>query len=112
MSKDIYKYLEDIKEKMRVEGYVPELDVVFEKVDVETKEEMLFDYSERLAIAFGILSTSNGDVLRVMKNLRVCVNCHNVIKFISRIACREIIVRDAKRFHHFKDGFCSCGDYK
>ncbi|KAL8268788.1 hypothetical protein R6Q59_002586 [Mikania micrantha] len=111
MSKEIYKYLEDIKEKMRVEGYVPELDVVFEKVDEETKEEMLFYHSERLAIAFGILSTSNGDVLRVMKNLRVCVDCHNVIKFISRIAYREIIVRDAKRFHHFKDGVCSCGDY-
>ncbi|KAK1425470.1 hypothetical protein QVD17_20822 [Tagetes erecta] len=112
MSKEIYKYLKDVKEKMRGEGYVPELGVVFEKVDEETKEEMLFYHSERLAIAFGVLSTtSNGDVLRVMKNLRVCVDCHNVIKFISRIACREIIVRDAKRFHHFKDGVCSCGDY-
>ncbi|KAK9051215.1 hypothetical protein SSX86_027841 [Deinandra increscens subsp. villosa] len=111
MSKAIYRYLEDIKEKMRAEGYVPESSVVFEKVDEETKEEMLFYHSERLAIAFGILSTSNGNVLRVMKNLRVCVDCHNVIKFISRITYREIIVRDAKRFHHFKDGVCSCGDY-
>ncbi|KAI3744196.1 hypothetical protein L1987_57272 [Smallanthus sonchifolius] len=111
MSKEIYKYLKDIKEKMRSEGYVPESGVVFEKVDEETKEEMLFYHSERLAIAFGILSTSNGNVLRVMKNLRVCADCHNVIKFISRITYREIIVRDAKRFHHFKDGVCSCGDY-
>ncbi|KAJ0444940.1 putative tetratricopeptide-like helical domain superfamily, DYW domain-containing protein [Helianthus annuus] len=112
LSKEIYEYLKDIKQKMRAEGYVPELDAVFEKVDDrETKEEMLFYHSERLAIAFGILSTSNGDVLRVMKNLRVCVDCHNVIKFISRITCREIVVRDVKRFHHFKDGVCSCGDF-
>ncbi|CAI0382053.1 unnamed protein product [Linum tenue] len=24
---------------------------------------------------------------------------------------REIVLRDANRFHHFKDGSCSCGDY-
>lgn len=111
MSKEIYSYLKYVKEQMKVEGYVPETSVVFEKVDEETKEEMVFGHSERLAIAFGILSTLDGDVLRVMKNLRVCVDCHNVIKFISRIECREIIVRDAKRFHCFKDGVCSCGDY-
>lgn len=110
-SREIYRYLKDIKERMRAEGYVPETGVVFEKVNEEMKEEMLSCHSERLAIAFGILSTSDGDVLRVMKNLRVCVDCHNVIKFISQIAHREIIVRDAKRFHHFKEGSCSCGDY-
>ncbi|CAM6118095.1 unnamed protein product [Calypogeia fissa] len=32
-------------------------------------------------------------------------------KFISKVTGREIIARDANRFHHFKDGFCSCGDY-
>ena len=25
--------------------------------------------------------------------------------------CRTIIVRDASRFHHFRDGQCSCGDF-
>ncbi|XP_071707896.1 pentatricopeptide repeat-containing protein At5g66520-like [Rutidosis leptorrhynchoides] len=110
-AKEIYEYLMDVKERMRIEGYVPETGVVFEKVDDEMKEEMLYSHSERLAIVFGMISTSDNDVLRVMKNLRVCVDCHNVIKFISRFSCREIIVRDAKRFHHFKDGACSCGDY-
>ncbi|KAL4586438.1 hypothetical protein LXL04_011074 [Taraxacum kok-saghyz] len=90
----IHTYLSDVKERMKVEGYVPETSVVFEKVDEEMKEEMLYWHSERLAIAFGILNTSHGEVLRVMKNLR----------FISRISGREIVVRDVKRFHRFKDG--------
>jgi hypothetical protein len=30
---------------------------------------------------------------------------------MSKIVGRELIVRDNKRFHHFKDGKCSCGDY-
>ncbi|OMO79409.1 hypothetical protein COLO4_24441 [Corchorus olitorius] len=32
-------------------------------------------------------------------------------KLISKLVNREIVVRDANRFHHFKDGVCSCGDY-
>jgi hypothetical protein len=31
--------------------------------------------------------------------------------FIARIVGRTIIVRDAHRFHHFEDGYCSCRDY-
>lgn len=96
---------------MTLEGYVAYTSCVLEKLDQELKEDILCGHSERLIIAFGILNTTEGDVLRVMKNLRVCVDCHNVTKFISRISKREIIVRDAKRFHHFKDGMCSCGNY-
>ena len=41
----------------------------------------------------------------------MCGDCHIVAKFISKIVGREIIVRDTNRFHHFKDGPCTCGDY-
>ena len=68
-------------------------------------------HSERLTIAFGIISSPAGTTIRVTKNLRVCVDCHTAIKFISKTMGREIIVRDNIRFHHFKDGNCSCGDY-
>ncbi|KAF8398065.1 hypothetical protein HHK36_016992 [Tetracentron sinense] len=110
-SKEIYGILRDLEERMRLEGYVAETSCVFGKLDEESKEDMLCGHSERLAIAFGILSTEEGEVLRVMKNLRVCLDCHTAIKFISKIVRREIIVRDANRFHHFREGVCSCGDY-
>ncbi|XP_020585606.1 pentatricopeptide repeat-containing protein At3g46790, chloroplastic-like [Phalaenopsis equestris] len=107
----IYKFLKDLEEKMREEGYVAETKCVLVNLNEEEKEEMLCGHSERLAIAFGILSAKDGEVLRVMKNLRVCVDCHSATKFISKITKRTIIVRDAKRFHHFENGACSCGDY-
>lgn len=66
---------------------------------------------ERLAIAFGVISTRPGTPIRITKNLRVCGDCHIATKFISKIVMREIIMRDAYRFHHFKDGLCSCGEY-
>ncbi|WOK91749.1 pentatricopeptide repeat-containing protein ELI1, chloroplastic-like [Canna indica] len=110
-SDEIYKFLKGLEERMRAEGYVPETKCVLVNLDEEEKEDMLCGHSERLAIAFGILNTKDGEVLRVIKNLRVCVDCHTATKFISKIVKREIIVRDAKRFHHFRDGACSCGDY-
>lgn len=110
-SEEIYKLIRYLEERMRAEGYVAETKCVLENLDEEAKEEMLCGHSERLAISFGILSTKEGEVLRVIKNLRVCVDCHTATKFISKITKRVIIVRDAKRFHHFKDGVCSCGDY-
>ncbi|KAK9156768.1 hypothetical protein Scep_003342 [Stephania cephalantha] len=68
-------------------------------------------HSERLAITFGLLNTEVGKGILVMKNLRVCADCHEFIKAISGIVNREIMVRDASRFHHFKGGICSCNDY-
>lgn len=68
-------------------------------------------HSEKLAIAFGLIKTSCKTPIRVMKNLRVCNDCHSATKLISKIYDREIIVRDQNRFHHFKNGLCSCSDY-
>lgn len=77
----------------------------------ERMEQSLCHHSEKLAIAFGLMNTSPGTPIRVVKNLRVCGDCHSATKFISKIVQREIVVRDANRYHHFKDGLCSCGDY-
>lgn len=49
--------------------------------------------------------------IRVVKNLRVCGDCHEVTKIISKVYNREIIVRDRVRFHRFVNGSCSCKDY-
>ncbi|OVA12914.1 Pentatricopeptide repeat [Macleaya cordata] len=109
--KEIYMLLEALPKKIKVAGYVPDTSFVLHDVSEEEKECNLTTHSEKLAIAFGLLNTSPGTVLRVTKNLRICGDCHSATKFISRIYGREIIVRDVNRFHHFKDGSCSCGDY-
>ncbi|XP_062184788.1 putative pentatricopeptide repeat-containing protein At3g23330 [Phragmites australis] len=98
-------------EQMARQGYVPNTEDVFQDIEEEQKRYVLCGHSEKLAIVFGIISTSPGTTIRVMKNLRVCVDCHTMTKFISKIVEREIVVRDANRFHHFKDGNCSCEDF-
>ncbi|POO00311.1 DYW domain containing protein [Trema orientale] len=110
-AKEIHVFLEALPEKIKEAGYVPDTSLVLHDVSEEEKEHNLTTHSEKLAIAFGLLNTSPGVVLRVTKNLRICVDCHTATKFISEIYRREIIVRDVNRFHHFINGSCSCGDY-
>lgn len=107
----IIEALEVLLEWMEREGYVPNTNEVLHDVEEEQKKYLLNTHSERLAIVFGIISTPAGTRIRVTKNIRVCVDCHTAIKFISKIVGREIVVRDNSRFHHFKGGLCSCGDY-
>lgn len=107
----IYQKLRELTEKMKSLGYVPDFSFVLQDVEDDEKEHILTSHSERLAIAFGIINTPPKTPIRIFKNLRVCGDCHNATKLISVIAEREIIVRDSNRFHHFKDGTCSCGDY-
>jgi len=107
----IYAYLEEIDLKMKHEGHVSLVKLVLHDVEEEEKKRMLKYHSEKLAVAFGILTIPAGRPIRVMKNLRVCEDCHNVIKYISKIVGRLIILRDSHRFHYFSEGICSCGDY-
>eukprot|EP01018_Ginkgo_biloba_P024207 Gb_01226 [translate_table: standard] len=107
----IYATLESLAGQMKEEGYVPDTSFVLHDVVEEEKEYFLCGHSEKLAIAFGLINTCPGTPLRITKNLRVCGDCHSATKFISKIVGREIIVRDASRFHHFKGGLCSCGEY-
>lgn len=107
----IKEALDNLLEQMEKQGYVLDTNEVLHDVDEEHKRDLLHTHSERLAIAFGIISTTAGTTIRVIKNIRVCADCHTAIKFIAKIVGREIIVRDNSRFHNFKNGSCSCGDY-
>ncbi|XP_057439844.1 pentatricopeptide repeat-containing protein At1g18485 [Lotus japonicus] len=100
-----------LEKKIRKFGYKPDTSCVLHELEEEEKIKILKNHSEKLAISFGLLNTAEGTTLRVCKNLRICVDCHNAIKLVSRVVGREIIVRDNKRFHHFKNGSCTCGDY-
>ncbi|XP_022772384.1 pentatricopeptide repeat-containing protein At1g34160 [Durio zibethinus] len=109
--KEIYSKLDEIRFRIKELGYVAETSFVLHDIGEEEKENQLCHHSEKLAVAFGLISTSEGTPIQVIKNLRICVDCHVVIKLISKIYERQIIVRDRVRFHKFKDGFCSCRDY-
>jgi hypothetical protein len=108
---EIIEYLEEMMAKIRECGYAPDMSMVLHDMEDEEKEVSLTHHSEKLAIAFALLSLPEGVPIRVMKNLRVCDDCHVAIKLISQVTGREIVVRDVSRFHHFRDGKCSCGDY-
>eukprot|EP01018_Ginkgo_biloba_P018940 Gb_33111 [translate_table: standard] len=107
----IYATLEKLAEQMKDAGYVPDTNYVLQDLEEEHKEHSLCHHSEKLAIAFGLISTPPGTSIRIFKNLRVCGDCHTATKFLSKIVGREVVLRDASRFHHFKDGLCSCGDF-
>ncbi|GAB2242693.1 hypothetical protein Droror1_Dr00019468 [Drosera rotundifolia] len=105
-----YEKLAELQQKMKDAGYVPLTSFSLYDVDPESKEEFLSYHSERLAVAFA-LTRSSISTIRIMKNLRVCGDCHSAFCYISKIENRQIVLRDSNRFHHFADGKCSCGDY-
>jgi len=109
-SDKIHDFLDELDEKMKLAGYKSDTDYVLQDVDQEEKAASLCGHSERLAVAFGILNLNGQSSLRVFKNLRICGDCHNVIKYISKVVGVTTIVRHSLRFHHFRNGNCSCQD--
>ncbi|KAL5558304.1 hypothetical protein UlMin_034515 [Ulmus minor] len=95
-SAEIYSLLDEIKGRLEEE---------------QGLNETSAHHSERLAVAFGLISNSGRTPIRVVNNLRICGDCHLAMKVISKIYDREIIIRDNYRFHRFVDGNCSCKDY-
>ena len=108
---DIEHMLDVVAAKLKIEGYVPTTSEVSLDIDEEEKETALFRHSEKLAVAFGLITISLPTPIRVTKNLRICNDCHTVVKLISKAFDRDIVVRDRHRFHHFKHGACSCMDF-
>jgi pentatricopeptide repeat protein len=92
-------------------GYVPQTEFVMQDLESEQKEDLLKYHSEKLAVAFGTMNSMEGKPVRIMKNLRICGDCHSFVKLVSKSEDKVIIIRDPVRFHHFQDGVCSCGDY-
>ncbi|CAO2178353.1 unnamed protein product [Urochloa humidicola] len=107
----IYEELRYLSAHMKEAGYIADTRFVLHDVDQETKEDALLAHSERLAISYGLMTSAARSPIRVIKNLRSCGDCHTAFKIISKLVGRLIIARDAKRFHHFENGVCSCKDY-
>ncbi|KAL8529592.1 hypothetical protein ACS0TY_006864 [Phlomoides rotata] len=113
VTKEAYEKLTEIMLRLRVEGgYVPEVVNVLHDIEDEEKEDAVVAHSEKLAVAFGMARLGDqSKMVRIVKNLRVCKDCHNVMKLISKVYKLEIMLRDRSRFHSFKNGRCSCRDY-
>lgn len=108
---EIYRYLDELMWRCKESGYAPVPESAMHELEEEEREFALRYHSEKLAVAFGLMKTSHGMTLRIVKNLRICEDCHSAFKFISVVTNREIIIRDKLRFHHFREGSCSCSDY-
>lgn len=108
---ELYKMLVDMKKELKVAGYATYTDMVSYDIEEEEKENTLMYHSEKLALAFGLLKSSPDMTLRIVKNLRICQDCHQFFKLVSLLYRRDIAVRDRNRFHHFSGGTCSCKDY-
>ena len=111
-SVEIYQKLEELMGEIEKLGYVPVWDELLHNVEEEKRKEALWYHSEKLAVAFGVLcgSAPPGKPLRVVKNLRICKDCHEAFKYMTRVLEREIIVRDVNRYHRFLNGNCTCRD--
>ncbi|KAK7247143.1 hypothetical protein RIF29_42020 [Crotalaria pallida] len=108
---EIKKKLDDLMERLKAIGYQPNLISVPYDVSDDEKRRLLMAHSEKLALAFGLLRTEAGSTIKIMKNLRICKDCHIVMCGASRVTGRRIVVRDNMRFHHFVNGACSCSNF-
>ncbi|GAB2282784.1 hypothetical protein Dimus_017319 [Dionaea muscipula] len=127
MWREMRETLEDLLERLKqVHGYTPNLESVpYDVCDAE-KQRILMLHSEKLALAFGLLIAdadaaaghghghghgSSSSIIRIMKNIRICEDCHLFMSGAAQITGRQIVIRDNMRFHHFFDGKCSCGNF-
>ncbi|KAI9124397.1 hypothetical protein K1719_004319 [Acacia pycnantha] len=109
-AKEIYRKVDNLMLEISRHGYVAENRTLLPDVDEEELRVLKY-HSEKLAIAFGLISTKGWVPLQITQGHRICSDCHNAVKYIAMVTGREIVLRDASRFHHFRNGTCSCGDY-
>ncbi|KAK6144632.1 hypothetical protein DH2020_021452 [Rehmannia glutinosa] len=108
---EIYSRLDNLLEEMEELGFKGHIEHDLHDVEDDYKRELLKHHSEKLAFTFGLMCLPSHAPIRIMKNLRICGDCHEFMKVASTVTGREIIVRDNNRFHHFREGYCSCGEF-
>ncbi|KAM5585240.1 pentatricopeptide repeat-containing protein [Rosa sericea] len=110
-SVEVRTKIEEVVSRLKLEGYKPDLSQVLLDIEEESKEDSLILHSEKMALAFGLINTSKGSPIHIVKNLRICCDCHSFIKLVSGVYNCRIVVRDQNRFHQFENGSCSCKDF-
>ncbi|GMH17301.1 hypothetical protein Nepgr_019142 [Nepenthes gracilis] len=109
-SAEIYFELYQLISEMKKVGYVPNIKCVYQNIDDVEKKKVLLSHTEKLAITYGLIKSTNSSPIRVIKNARICSDCHMLAKFVSLVRNHEILLKDGVRFHHFREGKCSCND--
>ncbi|KAM1707752.1 hypothetical protein ACFX13_000899 [Malus domestica] len=107
---EIYFELYHLVHEMKKFGYEPDVSCVHQNIDEAEKKKLLLSHTEKLAITYGLMNTKSGEPIRVIKNTRVCSDCHTAAKYTSLARKREILLKDGVRFHRFSDGECTCND--
>lgn len=110
-SDEIYEKLDEVVSQLKLVGYTPSASVVLIDLEEEGKKEVVLWHSEKLALCYGLISGRKESSIRIVKNLRICEDCHTFMKLVSKVFQIEIVVRDRTRFHHFNGGICSCKDF-
>uniref|UniRef100_A0A0D9WVU4 Small RNA 2'-O-methyltransferase n=1 Tax=Leersia perrieri TaxID=77586 RepID=A0A0D9WVU4_9ORYZ len=90
-SVQIYDTLDMINKRLTEAGYVPDVSSVLHDIGDEEKVGAIKVHSERLAIAYGFIVLKSGSPIRIVKNLRVCGDCHEFIKMVTMVFKMEII---------------------
>ncbi|KAL4327939.1 Pentatricopeptide repeat-containing protein [Arachis hypogaea] len=65
----IYEMIAEMREKLEHAGYTPNVSVVLKNIDMEEKESVVNYHSEKLAMAYGLISTGPRIQLRILKDL-------------------------------------------
>nr|GMD73220.1 pentatricopeptide repeat-containing protein At3g62890-like [Ipomoea batatas] len=80
----INAFMDKIAKDLQANGYEPDTSSVLHDIEDEEKESIVRYHSERIAVAFGLMNTPPGKIIRIVKNLRTCNDCHSAMKFISK----------------------------
>jgi pentatricopeptide repeat protein len=108
---DLFFEVQSIISKVEQIGYIPDTRFVLHNLTEQDKIIHLFGHSEKRALAVALKFMPIHLPIQLIKNLRVCPDCHNFMKYVSKLYNRKIIMRDTNRFHRFQDQHCDCNDY-
>ena len=89
---EIYRMWEEINTRIRKAGYIPNMDYVLLHVNEQERATKLQYHSEKIALAFALINMPAGATIRIMKNIRICRDCHSAFKYVSKVFDREIVV--------------------
>ncbi|KAL4295038.1 hypothetical protein AHAS_Ahas18G0288100 [Arachis hypogaea] len=80
---EISKFLDSVIDTVKVGGYTQNTSNVLHDIQEEEKEHSLGYHSEKLAVAYLLLYHRDRRTIRVIKNLRICYDCHSFMKHVS-----------------------------
>jgi hypothetical protein len=88
-TEEIYAELDELTRQIKEAGYVPDTHPLMHDFEKQQEEQVISQHSEKLVIAFGLMTTASGSPIHVIKHLGVYMDCHTATKFISRVSGHE-----------------------